>query len=440
MAIIFLSVGRQVFHIGWNSHYPLFVKNPTRIPIGHGILEDHFGNPYTEAYSSGKSSHRILLSYSGIYNWVFTIGFNTVFDVYNFVITYEFLGVTFIRLGRIHLIYSCQFTPWVTLNKPVEKEIKGTLPSPRLAEEIIRILSKKLGLHIKVHPIFIWPCKFFLAYFEYPFYTGDWVLYSTHINNDDGRKTLRGNSLHTSITWLGGLKSNTISLYLTDIGHHHFAVGVVFLWGGHVYLSLYKGFGHRIRDVFSNNGHHDASILFSPGIREVTKSLHVQVLLPLGGSSLSSCLGGNQLRPLSSLTPYLYLSYDSITYLLVYLHHSSIASFLMIGSFSHGGIFLIRDLPQLPHQLHEKYTHASETPYETTYEIGRILAHKGGIISHLTSICLWLGFHTLGIYIHNDTILAFGEEEKQILIEPVFPQIIQESCGKPLYSRDIVDK
>ena len=92
LAIIFLSVGRQVFHIGWNSHYPLFVKNPTRIPIGHGILEDHFGNPYTEAYSSGKSSHRILLSYSGIYNWVYTVGFNTVFDLYNFVITYEFLA------------------------------------------------------------------------------------------------------------------------------------------------------------------------------------------------------------------------------------------------------------------------------------------------------------------------------------------------------------
>ena len=38
--------------------------------------------------------------------------------------------------------------------------------------------------------------------------------------------------------------------------------------------------------------------------------------------------------------------------------------------------------------------------------------------------------NTLGLYIHNDTIVAFGEQEKQILIEPVFGQIIQESSGK----------
>ena len=269
--------------------------------------------------------------------------------------------------------------------------------------------------------------------FSYPFYTGDWVLYSTHIShNDDMIPHLSDSYIHhhTSITWLGGLKSNTISLYLTDIGHHHFAVGVVFLWAGHLYLSLYKGFGHRIPDIFRS--HHQ----FCPSFRSVTKSLHLQVLLALAGSSLSSCLGGNQLRPLSSLTPYLYLSYDSITYLLVYLHHSSIASFLMIGSFSHGGIFLIRD-------LHTNSAHVlgfqNRTP-SSLVVIGRILAHHGAIISHLTSISSFLGFHTLGIYIHNDTILAFGEEEKQILIEPVFPQIIQESCGKPLYSRDIVDK
>jgi hypothetical protein len=34
-----------------------------------------------------------------------------------------------------------------------------------------------------------------------------------------------------------------------------------------------------------------------------------------------------------------------------------------------------------------------------------------------------LGFHTLGVYIHNDTFHAFGEQEKQILIEPTNAQI-----------------
>ena len=59
---------------------------------------------------------------------------------------------------------------------------------------------------------------------------------------------------------------------------------------------------------------------------------------------------------------------------------------------------------------------------------------KSPLISHLSSISLWLGFHTIGVYIHNDTILAFGEEEKEILIEPVFPQIIPEGCCRKALS------
>ena len=67
-----------------------------------------------------------------------------------------------------------------------------------------------------------------------------------------------------------------------------------------------------------------------------------------------------------------------------------------------------------------------DSPVRPTY---RMLDSKSPLISHLSSISLWLGFHTIGVYIHNDTILAFGEEEKEILIEPVFPQIIPDaSC------------
>jgi photosystem I P700 chlorophyll a apoprotein A2 len=33
-----------------------------------------------------------------------------------------------------------------------------------------------------------------------------------------------------------------------------------------------------------------------------------------------------------------------------------------------------------------------------------------------------LRFHTLGLYIHNDTVVAFGQPEKQILFEPLFAE------------------
>lgn len=63
----------------------------------------------------------------------------------------------------------------------------------------------------------------------------------------------------------------------------------------------------------------------------------------------------------------------------------------------------------------------------------RILNHKEAIISHLSWVTLFLGFHTLGIYVHNDVMQAFGTPEKQILIEPIFAQWIQSAHGKTVY-------
>ena len=69
--------------------------------------------------------------------------------------------------------------------------------------------------------------------------------------------------------------------------------------------------------------------------------------------------------------------------------------------------------------------------------LARMLEHKEAIISHLSWVSLFLGFHTLGLYIHNDVVVAFGQPEKQILVEPVFAQWIQASSGKALYGFDV---
>ncbi|XP_059294473.1 photosystem I P700 chlorophyll a apoprotein A2-like [Lycium ferocissimum] len=64
--------------------------------------------------------------------------------------------------------------------------------------------------------------------------------------------------------------------------------------------------------------------------------------------------------------------------------------------------------------------------------------HKEAIISHLSWASLFLGFHTLGLYVHNDVMLAFGTPEKQILIEPIFAQWIQSAHGKTSYGFDVL--
>mmetsp|Transcript_46817 Transcript_46817/g.135422 ORF Transcript_46817/g.135422 Transcript_46817/m.135422 type:complete len:582 (+) Transcript_46817:696-2441(+) len=255
----------------------------------------------------------------------------------------------------------------------------------------------------------------------YPFYTGNWVLYSLGIDNDHIFGSTVGNSPPQAaiLTFLGGFKSDTSSLYLTDIAHHHLAVGVLFVWAGHVYSSLWKGLGHRIRDVLFVNG--NSGLMIS----SIGKSLHLQLSLALAGVSVITSVVAQHTY---SLTPYPYLSYDYVTFVALYVHHSWIASLLMMGSLAHAGIFLIRD-----------YTICPADPFIRQDVVGRILAHKAAILSHLSWVCLWLGFHTLGLYIHNDTVVAFGSQEKQILIEPVFAQVIQGSSGKALYAIGCLD-
>ena len=67
-----------------------------------------------------------------------------------------------------------------------------------------------------------------------------------------------------------------------------------------------------------------------------------------------------------------------------------------------------------------------------------MLEHKEAIISHLSWVSLFLGFHTLGLYVHNDVVVAFGTPEKQILVEPVFAQFVQAASGKAIYGFDVL--
>eukprot|EP01018_Ginkgo_biloba_P012454 Gb_11361 [translate_table: standard] len=99
-----------------------------------------------------------------------------------------------------------------------------------------------------------------------------------------------------------------------------------------------------------------------------------------------------------------------------------LGSFLT-GAFAHRAIFFIRDYN--PEQNKDNV-------------LARMLEHKEAIISHLSWASLFLGFHNLGLYVHNDVMLAFGTPEKQILIEPIFAQWIQSAHGKALYGFDVL--
>ena len=261
LAIIFLWVSRNLFHIGWNGNYELWVKNPiATIPIAHGIWDPHFGFSISDAYSSGKSDSTIVQSSSGIYNWLYTLGFIQVNDLYNFVIISECVAVISIPLGKVHLIYLEDTLQWFILQTDEQIASAPIFNLPfKLFVASFDVGNPRLNYHTGIiigFPSIAWcghlvhvaiPISRGIQTINngptkglYPFYTGNWVLYSLDIDNDHIFRSTVGNSPPQAaiLTFLGGFKSNTLSLYLTDIAHHHLGVGILFVWASHVYLSL----------------------------------------------------------------------------------------------------------------------------------------------------------------------------------------------------------
>ena len=408
LAIIFVWVSTDLFHIAWNANYPLFLKNPNaRYTIAHSISDANFGFPISYAYSSPITRIALPLSpmpvdntpsYSGIYNWLYTLGFNSVFHLYNFVMICELLAVISIALGKVHLIYNEELCNWLTFNKAFPELCSC---SKELCSHYSKLKCKLHNNNLDINcnripqPLPLSSSSFVKktsAYFSngrlrLNFHTGiiigflsiAWcghlvvvdgnsVATSLYITCDKNNHIFRSTygAGQAILTFLGGLKSNTISLYLTDIAHHHLGLGILLVWGSHLYLSFYKGFGHRIGDVFVNGN--SGPMIARSSVAYLTKSLQLQLSLGLAGLSyITSVLA----QEMYSLTPYLYLTYDYIRTVALYLHHCWIASFLMIGTFAHNTIFLIRDCAIL-----------RLGGYNCV--IRRISEHKGAIISHLT--------------------------------------------------------
>ncbi|XP_057860115.2 photosystem I P700 chlorophyll a apoprotein A2-like [Cryptomeria japonica] len=217
------------------------------------------------------------------------------------------------------------------------------------------------------------------------------------------------------------LGKNTQSLWLTDITHHHLAIAFVFFIAGHMYRTNF-GIGHSIKDILE--AHVPPKGLLGRGHKglynTINNSLHFQLGLALASLGVVTSLVAQHMY---SLPAYAFIAQDFTTQAALYTHHQYIAGFIMTGAFAHGAIFLIRDYN--PEQNKDNV-------------LARMLEHKEAIISHLSWVSLFLGFHTLGLYVHNDVMLAFGTPEKQILIEPIFAQWIQSAHGKTLYGFDVL--
>jgi len=226
-----------------------------------------------------------------------------------------------------------------------------------------------------------------------PFFTGDWSKYSD------------------ILTFKGGLNPITASLWLTDVAHHHLAIAVLFIIAGHMYRTNF-GIGHSMKEIleahkgpFTGNGH--------KGLYEVlTTSWHAQLAINLAMLGSLTIIIAHHMY---AMPPYPYIAIDYATQLSLFTHHMWIGAFCIVGGAAHGAIFMVRD-------------------YDATLNynnlLDRVIRHRDAIISHLNWVCIFLGLHSFGLYIHNDTMQALGRPQdmfgdKAIALQPIFAQWIQ---------------
>ncbi|PHU30256.1 Photosystem I chlorophyll a apoprotein A1 [Capsicum chinense] len=215
------------------------------------------------------------------------------------------------------------------------------------------------------------------------------------------------------LTFRGGLDPVTGGMWLTDIAHHHLAIAILFLIAGHMYKTNW-GIVHGLKDIleahkgpFTGQGHE--------GLYEIlTTSWHAQLSLNLAMLGSLTIVVAHHMY---SMPPYPYLATDYGTQLSLFTHHMWIGGFLIVGVAAHATIFMVRD-------------YDPNTRYNDLLD--RVLRHRDAIISHLNWVCIFLGFHSFGLYIHNDTMSSLGRPQDMfsdttIQLQPVFAQWIQNT-------------
>ena len=415
LAIIFLWTSGNLFHVAWQGNFEQWVTDPLHIrPIAHGIWDPHFGQPAVEAFTRGGASGPVNIATSGVYQWWYTIGCTSNQDLYQGAIFLLILSGFLLFAGWLHL--QPKFQPALSWFKNAESRLNHHLAglfgvsSLAWTGHLIHVaIPQSRGTTVR------W--SNFLTTLPHPqglqpFFTGNWSLYS---QNPDTSNHIFGTSQGAGdaiLTFVGGFHPQTQSLWLTDIAHHHLAIAVLFIIAGHMYRTNF-GIGHSMKEILeahkgplTGEGHQ--------GLYEIlTTSWHAQLAINLALFGSLSIIVAHHMY---AMPPYPYLATDYGTQLSLFTHHMWIGGFCIVGAGAHGAIFMIRDYDPT-----KNYNNL----------LDRVLRHRDAIISHLNWVCIFLGFHSFGLYIHNDTMSALGRPQDMfsdttIQLQPIFAQWIQK--------------
>ena len=408
LAIIFLWLSGMYFHGARFSNYIAWLSNPTLIKPSAQVVWPIVGQEILNA-DVGGGFQGVQIT-SGFFQLWRSSGITTEIELYATAIGGLFMSLLMIFAGWFHYHKSAPKLEWFqNVESMMNHHLSGLLGLGCLGWSGHQIhialpINKLLDSGVTPQEIPL-PHEFIVnrnlmseLYPSFnkgilPFFTLNWNEYSDFL------------------TFKGGLNPINGGLWLSDIAHHHLALSVLFLVAGHMYRTNW-GIGHSMKEIleahkgpFTGEGH--------KGLYEIlTTSWHAQLAINLAMMGSLSIIVAHHMY---AMPPYPYIATDYATQLSLFTHHMWIGGFCVVGAGAHASIFMVRD-----------YNPAQN--YDNVLD--RIIRHRDAIISHLNWLCIFLGFHSFGLYIHNDTMRALGRSQDMfsdtgIQLQPIFAQWIQ---------------
>nr|YP_009398284.1 photosystem I P700 apoprotein A1 [Thaumatella adunca]ARW67470.1 photosystem I P700 apoprotein A1 [Thaumatella adunca] len=408
LAIIFLWLSGMYFHGAKFSNYVAWLNNPTLVKPSAQIVWPIVGQEILNA-DVGGGFQGVQIT-SGFFQLWRSSGITTEFQLYVTAIGGLVMSILMVFAGWFHYHKAAPKLEWFqNVESMMNHHLAGllglgclgwsghqihiALPINKLLDSGVSPTEIPLPHEFMVNRTLMSELYPSFSKGIIPFFTLNWNEYSDFL------------------TFKGGLNPINGGLWLTDIAHHHLALSVLFLVAGHMYRTNW-GIGHSMREIleahkgpFTGEGH--------KGLYEIlTTSWHAQLAINLAMMGSLSIIVAHHMY---AMPPYPYIATDYATQLSLFTHHIWIGGFCIVGAGAHASIFMVRD-----------YNPAQN--YDNVLD--RIIRHRDAIISHLNWLCIFLGFHSFGLYIHNDTMRALGRSQDMfsdtaIQLQPIFAQWIQ---------------
>ena len=408
LAIIMIWLSGMFFHGARFSNYEAWVANPMQIKPSAQLVWPIVGQEILNG-DLGAGTQGIQIT-SGLFHVWRSSGITDELQLYSCAVGGLILAAAFLFAGWFHYHKASPRLEWFQdVESMLNHHLAGLLGLGSLswAGHQIHIAAPinallDLGVDPREIPLpheWLLNPKLMAEVFPSfnlglkPFFTLDWSQYQDFL------------------TFKGGLNPTTGALWLTDVAHHHLAIAVLFIVAGHMYQTNWV-LGHRIDDILTRHQGPFTGAGHTGLYQLLTNSWHAQLAINLAMLGSLSIIVAHHMY---AMPPYAYIAIDYGTQLSLFTHHMWIGGFCIVGGAAHAAIFMVRDYDPIAN-------------YNNLLD--RVIRHRDAIISHLNWICIFLGFHSFGLYIHNDTMQALGRPQDMfsdtaIQLQPIFAQWVQ---------------